>query len=220
MTAEEWHLIVARTYLIPPPPRVRTSDHDGNGNGSKSKTYYFDAGASSWSQGPGGPSLSVLANYWDRNGMTFDDVRAFEGSTSPKDFNAAVPDQWKRRTTFTQAWIRSLPDVPATDDADLDGPFLPTHITETVGPDDYVIFKLDIDSPTVETNTVLHLLSEEGAADLANIDEFFWEHHVYGNYLMRTVWSMRPGQDDRSIRESAELFLQLRQRRVRSHSWV
>ena len=66
----------------------------------------------------------------------------------------------------------------------------------------------------------LHLLSEEGATDLANIDEFFWEHHIYGNYLMRGIWGVKPGQDDRSIRESAELFLQLRQRGVRSHSWV
>ena len=217
MNAEKWHLLVARGYLIPPPPRVRNSDHDGSG---KSKTYYFDAGASSWSRGPGGPSLSVLSNYWNRNGMAFDDIRAFEGSTSPEDFYAVVPEEWKDRTTFTQAWIRSLPGVPATDDADLDGPFLPTHISETVGPDDYVIFKLDIDSPTVEINTVLHLLSEEGAADLANIDEFFWEHHIFGNYLMRGLWGMKPGQDDRSIRESAELFLQLRQRGVRSHSWV
>lgn len=221
MTGEQWDLIVARGYLIPPPPRVRSSDHNGNNDATTpGKTYYFDAGASSWSQGPGGPSLSVLSNYWNRNGMAFDDIRAFEGSTSPEAFYAVVPEEWKDRTTFTQAWIRSLPDLPATDDAELDGPFLPTHITETVSPNDYVIFKLDIDSPTVETNTVLYLLSEEGAADLANIDEFFWEHHVFGNYLMQGIWGMQPGEDDRSIRESAELFLQLRQKGVRSHSWV
>ena len=214
-------LTLARGYLLPPPPRVRTSNNDGSATAaasSKAKTYLFDAGASNWFQGAGGPSLSVLTELWKRNGMSFDDVRAFEGSTSPETFYNVVPQEWKDKTTFQQAWIRSKPDVPSTSDAALDGPFLPTHIASVVTKDDYVVFKLDIDSPEVEGNTVLHLLSEEGADDLSYIDEFFWEHHVTGNYLMRADWGTPPG--GLSIRDSADLFLRLRKRGVRAHSWV
>ena len=208
---ENMVLTLARGYLIPPPPPHSISS-------TSAKTYLFDAGASNWFEGAGGPSLSVLTELFERNGRSFDDVRAFEGSTSPETFDKIVPQEWKDKTTFQQAWIRSRPDVPATSDASLDGPFLPTHIASIVTKDDYVVFKLDIDSPEVEGNTVLHLLSDEGAEDLSYIDEFFWEHHVTGNYLMRPNWGIVPG--GLSIRDSAELFLRLRRRGVRAHSWV
>lgn len=56
---------VFRGYIIPPPERPRAK-----------KLLYFDAGASSWDEGDGGPSLKYFTNTWARQGMTFDIVRA------------------------------------------------------------------------------------------------------------------------------------------------
>lgn len=213
-------LVVQRSYLLPPPPRTRTSAHDAShtqrdGHG---KTYLFDAGASNWIDGAGGPSLSVLTELWKRNGMHFDEIRAFEGSTPSDAFYGTVPNEWKDKTFYKQAYIRSSPDKAATTNATLDGPFLPTLIRETTTKDDYVVFKLDIDSPEVEAGTILYLLSDAGVEDLSHIDELFWEHHVKGNYLMTQYWGSIG--DDVTIRQSAEYFLKLRQKGVRAHSWV
>ena len=82
---------------------------------------------------------------------------------------------------------------------------------------DYVLFKLDIDSKEVEAAIVDYLLSDTND-DLDYIDEFLWEHHV-DNYLMSTSW-LQTMDMSKSIADSYEYFLRLRQRGVRAYSWV
>ncbi len=65
-------------------------------------------------------------------------------------------------------------------------PFVPSVIKSMTAKDDYVIFKLDIDSGEVERGTVEYPLSHP--KDLAYIDEFLWEHHVEDNYIMKHAW--------------------------------
>lgn len=207
--------IVDRTYMLPPPPtRVRGADStaakEAAEERSPTKAFYFDAGASSWSAGAGGPSLSFFTNVWARHGIAFDHIEAWEGGTTPAAFQASVPAEFKSRVVFHQEWISSNPGTR---------PFIPTIIRQTTNVQDYVLFKLDIDSATVETGTVMHLLSPEGAADLAHIDEFVWEHHVT-NYIMEKWWGAHGVDPTFDIADSYQFFLELRRRGVRAHSYV
>ena len=52
--------------------------------------------------------------------------------------------------------------------------FVPTVIRQQRKKEDYVLFKLDIDSKEVETAIVDHLLRDDND-DLSYIDEFVWE---------------------------------------------
>ena len=65
-------LVTDRSYIIPPPSI------------NAPKAYYFDAGASSWSTGFGGPSLNYFTTIWRRHGIDFDHIEAWEGSTTPE----------------------------------------------------------------------------------------------------------------------------------------
>ena len=203
------HATSFRGWVIPPPPGV--------GNGVKK--YYFDAGASSWSDGSGGPSLSYFKDMWERHGMNFDKFYAFEMTTTPADFDAAIPDFMKDRISYQQCAVSSR----AEDDSP-EHPFLPVLIERKSDPNDYVLFKLDIDSPKVEDGNIFYILDDPNN----NIDEVVWEHHVRGNYLL-TEWrgGGRTDQEDNenllsqlTLRQSYEFFLRMRQKGIRAHSWI
>ena len=65
-----------RSWVVPPPTQPKSS------SGDAAKNLYFDAGASSWVAGQGGPSLSYFAKVWARHGINWDHIEAWEGSTS------------------------------------------------------------------------------------------------------------------------------------------
>ncbi|GMI27927.1 hypothetical protein TrCOL_g6626 [Triparma columacea] len=193
-------LIINRSYIVPP-PKV-----------SKGRKFYFDAGASSWGEGAGGPSLSYFTKVWERHGIEFNRIDGWEGSTSKELFYCTVPNKYLLRTYFNQQWIAS-----SVESSGVSSPFVPTVIRETTSKDDYVLFKLDIDSPAVETGTVDYLLSPDND-DLEYIDEFIWEHHV-DNYIMQPFWG-KAMDKTMTIADSYEYFLRLRRQGVRAHSWV
>lgn len=182
-----------RSYLLP-------------GVSGTQKTYLFDAGASSWFDGAGGPSLSYFAGVWKRFGFNWDAMECWEGKTAPGKFFASVPTEWQTKVEFHQQMISTHPSLH---------PFVPSVIRQKVSKNDYVVFKLDIDSKTVETSIVEYMLQWN---DLEFIDEFIWEHHVK-NYLMAPNW--KKTQDmNMTIADSYDYFLRLRKRGVRAHSWV
>jgi hypothetical protein len=185
--------LVDRSFVLPGKPGTK-------------RTYLFDSGASSWYAGAGGPSLSYFAEVWRRFGFSWDAIEAWEGSTSIDKFSATVPSSWKNKTTYHNQYISTSPSV---------SPFVPSIIRNQVKMKDYAVFKLDIDSKAVETAIVDYML---GWKDLNYIDEFLWEHHV-SNYLMARNWG--DSQDmTKSIADSYQYFLKLRQKGVRAHSWV
>mmetsp|Transcript_29004 Transcript_29004/g.41011 ORF Transcript_29004/g.41011 Transcript_29004/m.41011 type:complete len:391 (+) Transcript_29004:55-1227(+) len=153
----KYYYTTFRGYVIPP-PGVRND-----------KAVYFDAGASSWEDGSGGPSLKYFFDVWKRQGIEFDDIYAFEMKTTKKDFYDAIPRYYAGRTHYQQCAVTSSPD-----DHSNEHPFLPLFIKENSEPEDYVFFKLDIDSPSVEDGSILFLLEDPETA----IDELAWEHHI------------------------------------------
>jgi hypothetical protein len=192
--------IVHRGYILPPPYPPRSN-----------RNWYFDAGASSWSEGDGGPSISYFVTIWQRQGIHFDRIQAYEVQTTPKDFYATVPDEFQNMTIFRQCAVAS-----SVETEDVHHPFLPHEIqTLVTNPDDYVVLKLDIDSALVEDGSIRYLLQHPQII----VDEVAWEHHVEGNPIMRDIWK-KSDMANLTLRESYDLFLQMRQRGIRAHSWV
>lgn len=189
-----------RSWIVPPPTKPTAE-----------KSYYFDAGASSWTAGQGGPSLSYFAAVWKRHGIDFDHIEAWEGGTSTQKFYGTVPAEYKDRTHYQQQLISSQPTSEGGN------PFVPTVIKSMAKKEDYVLFKLDIDSGPVEQGTVDFLL-DPANDEIEYIDEFLWEHHV-DNYIMHGHWE---GGIDWSLKisDSYMYFLKMRQKGVRAHSWI
>lgn len=87
-------------------------------------------------------------------------------------------------------------------------------------PDDFVVFKLDIDNTAVEVEIILTILRTPDL--IARIDELFWEHHVSGSPTQWAGWgdlSREPGSHS-TLESSYRLFTRLRQAGIRAHSWV
>jgi hypothetical protein len=183
-----------RSYIVPPPFLAENI-----------KKFYYDAGASKWNTGKGGPSLSFFTNIWKRHGIEFDHIECWEGSTPASKFQASVPQDFRSRVTYHQEWIASSPNET--------GPFLPRIIAQQTHEKDYVLLKLDIDNGKVEKGTVDYLLRHPTL-----VDEFVWEHHAGGNYLLRRAW--RGSVDGLTVHDSYQYFLKLRQLGIRAHSWV
>lgn len=199
---EAFHEYSFRGWVVPPP-----SLHGGG------KRVYFDAGASEWSAGQGGPSLSYFNAIWGRHSIEFDDIYAYEMKTPVEQFYDTVPDPYKQLVHYQQCAVSSAPA-----DNSEEHPFLPKVIQQMYGnPEDYVLFKLDIDSPEVENGNIMYILDNANDQNAPAIDELVYEHHVGGNYIMSRFWGHN---DDATLRASYELFLQLRLKGIRAHSWV
>ena len=156
-----------RSHLVPTPQLQ-----------PQQRAYYFDAGASDWFRGIGGASLSYFTSMWARNGIDFDQVEAWEGTTSLEKFRRTVPAKWASRVRHHQAFVAASASASASA-----APFPPTVIRRTTTPADYVLFKLDVDNVEVEQGIIDHLLSDAGAADITHVDELAWEHHVRNPWM-------------------------------------
>lgn len=177
----------------------------------KERAYYFDAGASEWNGGLGGPSLSYFHALWNRSGVVFDETHAFEAETEPSKFQRSVPRELQDQVFYRKCFVSS-----SVEEETNDSPFIPRMILNKTRENDYVLFKLDIDSPGVENGSIEFILSHPNP----QVDELFWEHHAVGNYLMRPNWGPYEDQDRKTLKQSYDIFLRLRQKGIRAHSWV
>lgn len=92
-------------------------------------------------------------------------------------------------------------------------------IKDTANVDDFVSFKLDIDTPSVEIPLALQIASDPSLAEL--IDEFFIEIH-FNCPLLKGCWGTVPEYVDgfKLDRVSAMKLLQkYRTMGIRSHFW-
>jgi hypothetical protein len=89
--------VLTKSYIIPPSPAIRASRHRTTDVLASSNPYherylYFDAGASTWTLGGGGSSLDYFSNMWQRHGIVFDGIYAFEATTPADKFYQSVPN--------------------------------------------------------------------------------------------------------------------------------
>jgi len=189
-----------RGWLLPP-PSIRETE----------RVLYFDVGAKGWDQGfeEGGPSLKYFTSVWGRYEIPFDSLYVFDQETTNEEFYGTVPLPFQSRTHFKQCPLSASPLNDSKEH-----PFIPKFINDNSDDNDYVMLTLDMENPDMEMANIQYILTDPKS----HIDELTWEHHVKGNYLLEEFW--RGNVADKSLRESYDLFLKLRHRGIRAHSWV
>ena len=96
-----------------------------------------------------------------------------------------------------------------------DDVYNPWHLLKKVSaPQDFVVVKLDIDTPAVEGELVRQLLADPMLYSL--VDVFYFEHHAH-IHDFEWMWA-RFGFHEK-LADSYAIFAALRQRGIRAHSW-
>jgi hypothetical protein len=112
--------------------------------------------------------LSWLYNSYAAAGITFTDIFGWEADTSlAAGFFDGMPKDVFAASHFYPRPVNNKPVSP-------DNPLV---ILESVAkPEDFVVFKLDIDSPQIEKRLIADILRNPRVSCL--IDELFFEHHA------------------------------------------
>jgi hypothetical protein len=140
--------------------------------------------------------------YFRLNSLQFDRIIAFESEQySPKSFWNQIPDDLIGLFTFMNV------DIGKT------GKFNPWNMLKSIAkPNDYVIIKLDIDTPVLENEIIQQTLNDTSISSL--VDEIFYEMHVRINEMI-PYWGVQPGE----LKDSYKLFTKVRHVGIRMHSW-
>lgn len=172
------------------------------------QNYYFDLGASSYTTGLGGASQKWFVDTYAAQGIIFDRLLLWEVKPiQPADFFSEVPLEVYGKVSYY--------NVPAQ--MSLNAPGNPIRILKQISHiEDFVMLKIDIDNETLEIAFIKQILSDPEVFSL--IDELYFEHHVDYNPMNYQGWGMQ--KKLMNITESYDLFMQLRDRGIRAHSWV
>ena len=140
--------------------------------------------------------------YFQSIGLHFDRIVGFEFSPySPATFWQQLPADLIGRFTFINVGVETT------------GKFNPWSVLKNIAkPNDYVIVKLDIDTPALENSLIRQILNDSALHTL--IDEMFFEMHVSVEE-MQVYWGPTPG----TLKDSYVLFTELRRLGIRMHSW-
>lgn len=195
--------------LHPMAEKMHRGNHKSNSRG-QGKNYFFDAGTSSFES-----SMWWFTCMYNQRNITFDSLYGWEFTLlEPAKFWEEVPSLMRPKYHFYNIKMSSDP---------LDGNSPLRMIRQIAGEQDFVSFKLDIDTPSVEIPTVLEILKDESLQRL--IGEFFFELHFRCEIMMYCGW----GEGNKVPEESfgvklhrwnvLDLFQQLRKAGVRSHFW-
>lgn len=171
------------------------------------KARFYDAGGSHFND-----ALSFFLSTYQGHGITFDEIYVWEFTPQGKEsywtgVDPAVRLFWEPRVTFYDG-------VGVTKDKDSEHNPV-SRIFKSCAPEDFCSFKLDIDTPSIETPLVQQLLESAKGENAGKLDEFFFEQHVHG--AMQPWWG---DNVDGTFADSYKLFSELRNLGVRAHSWV
>lgn len=187
-----------RGWIIPPPPNIR-----------RNRALLFDVGSSSWNSSmAGGAALKYFSSVWSRQSIDFDEIYAFDAAIPLSKFYGELPSHIGAKVHYQKCNVGGVL-------GDAQHPFVPNLIHRVALPNDYVLFKLDIDSPILEKEMIEYILQDPDS----QITELVWEHHISGNYLMEE-WGKPESLDQVSLQDSYYYFVRLRQKGIRAHSWV
>ena len=128
------------------------------------QNIFVDLGASTWNTGLGGPSQSWFYDSYKRHGLEFDRLLLWEAEPTPASavFSSLPKELWHKYQYFN--W-------PASSNSS--DPSSPLRIIKKIAqPGDFVVLKLDIDTPKVEMAILRELLNDPDLLEL--VDEFFF----------------------------------------------
>ncbi|CAJ1961115.1 unnamed protein product [Cylindrotheca closterium] len=171
----------------------------------KARTVFFDLGASlEFHGGVDNPALTLLELY-QQFGVTFDHYYAFEYTPLPP---AQVFEKIPEFLLDSYHWFNIPVDA---EPSKKNNPW--TSLLSRFHEDDFVVIKLDIDTPQVEIPLIHQLLQEKYSTV---VDQLYFEHHVRMKHLyrqwQRTAWG--------TLQDSLDLFTRLRKTGIAAHSWV
>jgi len=154
-------------------------------------------------------AIKAIEKY-RHNGIHFDHIYAYEvRELKTEDVYASIPDHMKGPLH----WI-NMPVSP--EEGHDDNPW--TMLKKNFRPDDFIVVKLDIDTPSVEMPLFQQLLASPELQEL--VDVFYFEHHVEMDE-MQTFWGAHgSGKTKGSLTESLEMFQKLRKAGVAAHYWI
>ncbi len=140
--------------------------------------------------------------YFRSKSLFLDHIIAFETNQYvPLSYWRQIPDDIIGKLTFINTGVEAT------------GKFNPWNILKSIAkPEDYVIIKLDIDTPKLENELINQVANDTSISSL--IDEMFFEMHV-------TVTEMKDccGSPPGELKDSYKLFRKLRDLGIRMHSW-
>ena len=174
------------------------------------KKLYFDLGASTWNSGLGGASQGWFYSVFKSLCAEFDALFGWEFVVhQPANVFKEIPAELH----YKYHWY----NIPVN--LDFSSPSHPFNMIRTLAtPDDFVVLKIDVDTPSVELPLIQYMLAHPDL--LALVDEFFFEHHVVMEPLMGLGWGYAPTLVNGTPRDSIDLFTKMRKHGVRAHSWL
>eukprot|EP01097_Dermamoeba_algensis_P008656 TRINITY_DN5853_c0_g4_i2.p1 TRINITY_DN5853_c0_g4~~TRINITY_DN5853_c0_g4_i2.p1 ORF type:complete len:366 (-),score=81.39 TRINITY_DN5853_c0_g4_i2:80-1177(-) len=167
----------------------------------------LDLGASTFSQGLGGASQQYFYEKYKARGIKFNRILLWEGTTvSDPQLTNEVPADWYPYYQYYNV-------LAPCGKTDLKNPL--NMLKVLVTPEDFVTFKLDIDTAPVEMAFIKQIIEEPEVHNL--LDEFFFEHHVNFHH-MNTYWG---NSIDRNLHlsDTYKLLTHLRKLGIRAHGW-
>ena len=178
--------------------------------GDRPRRILFDLGASYYGGWLG--HSTAVATSWFVDGVgavrpAFDRIVAFEYEVLPP---ARV---WGQIPMHIMPYYTFI-NVPCT--ADPASPHNPWNLlVQMARPQDFVLVKLDIDTPSIEGPLMAQILRNQSIS--SRIDEMAYEHHVYVPE-MESSWRLGPKHPEH-LMHSYQLFSELRRLGIRMHSW-
>ncbi|CAF1321853.1 unnamed protein product [Adineta steineri] len=174
------------------------------------RKYLFDIGSSYFNGNSAlnkrGSATSArwFYEYFRKNSLQFDRIIAFEDSELlPKTAWQQLPDDLVTVYTLINVAVETS------------GKFNPLKMLQSLAqPEDYVLFKLDIDAFYLEMKFIEQIIENKLLHSL--IDELFFEMHVSVNEML-PYWELTVGPVH--LNDSYVLFTKLRQLGIRMHSW-
>jgi hypothetical protein len=199
-----WHLVA--------PPALGSGSVRRNSSGIEgARAVLFDIGASSWSGVRGNNAVEALGARWLAGayaaiGVVFEDIYSWEASEIPprKFFTGATLEE------LGKIHFMNWPVASAAEDE-----LNPWSLLRRIAsPDDFVVVKLDIDTPIVEGELLRQLMEDPGLPAL--VDVFYFEHHVR---IHDFEWMWGADHFSSTLNASYTIFAKLRGLRICAHSW-
>jgi hypothetical protein len=171
------------------------------------KSWLFDLGAGLWKDHDIGSSLKFFYEKYGNSCHThFDGIYAYELRTYPSQ------DVWDQVPNDVIPFYHYFNLAITTDNSHLSNPLY--SLRAVAKPEDFVVFKLDIDTPHLEQNITNTILEDPYLTSL--IDVFYFEHHVNVEPLSKCCWGYE--LKDHLI-DTYHLFRKLRNAGISAHSW-
>ena len=155
-----------------------------------------------------GASIEPFFYLFQKHCLKFDHIWGWDPKFErPSWWWSRVPSEQRSKITF---FNKSVDSTDAGEHTALGA------LRANARPEDYVVLKLDIDTPAVEEEILDIFLSEDGRKYTDLIDEFFFEYQgtIKGNYAYEL------DNKNTTVTEGIRMMQKLREMGIRAHFWV